>query len=170
VVDLVSGGGSGVTGRLEIRQLQFPTKHVRITGTISGLTSGWHGFHVHMTGDIGDDCKNAAGHFNPDNADHGSRCQVHMTSTFPYFLYLCPAKAHIGDLGNIVTKFGVTKIDMVDSVISLGDGTASDISGRAFVVHAGEDDLGQGVGDKADESKKTGNAGARVACGVIRKV
>lgn len=39
--------------------------------------------------------------------------------------------------------------------------------GRAMVVHAGIDDLGKGTGDKLEESKKTGNAGARVACGVI---
>ena len=46
----------------------------------------------------------------------------------------------------------------LSSIISLGDGGPADVAGRAFVVHAGEDDLGRG-GD--DESKKTGNAGAR---------
>ena len=57
---------------------------------------------------------------------------------------------------------------MIDTVISLGDGGDRDVAGLAVVVHAGQDDLGQGVGDKAEGSKKTGNAGGRVACGVIK--
>ena len=56
---------------------------------------------------------------------------------------------------------------MLDKIITLGDGSTRDVAGRAVVVHAGEDDLGRGVGDKAESSKKTGNAGARVACGLI---
>ncbi len=43
------------------------------------------------------------------------------------------------------------------------------ILGRALVLHEGEDDLGRGVGDKADESKKTGNAGARIGCCTIEE-
>ena len=58
-------------------------------------------------------------------------------------------------------------MDIVDGVLTLGDGGVHDVAGRAIVVHAGEDDLGRGVGDLADGSKKTGNAGARVACGII---
>ena len=55
-----------------------------------------------------------------------------------------------------------------DSVASL-HGQFSVVN-RAIVVHAGEDDLGRGEGDKAEESKKTGNAGSRVACGIIKLV
>ena len=62
----------------------------------------------------------------------------------------------------------MTFINFDDAIISLGDGGPSDVADRAIVVHAGEDDLGLGVGDKAEESKKTGNAGARVACGIIK--
>ena len=50
-------------------------------------------------------------------------------------------------------------------LITLGDDGPNDVAGRAIVVHAGEDDLGRG-GD--EESKKTGNAGARAACGIIK--
>ena len=63
---------------------------------------------------------------------------------------------------------GPTPVDIVDKMITLGDGGENDIVGRAFVVHAGEDDLGLGVGDAASGSKKTGNAGPRVACGIIK--
>ena len=56
---------------------------------------------------------------------------------------------------------------MVDKIITLGDGGDRDIAGKGIVVHAGEDDLGRGVGDKAEGSKKTGNAGGRVACGIV---
>jgi len=45
-----------------------------------------------------------------------------------------------------------------------------DIAGRAIVIHAGSDDLGTGTGDAEEGSKKTGNAGGRVACGVIEVV
>merc|ERR1712004_207397 len=52
----------------------------------------------------------------------------------------------------------------------LGDGGERDIAGRAIVIHAGSDDLGTGTGDAEEGSKKTGNAGGRVACGVIEVV
>lgn len=70
---------------------------------------------------------------------------------------------HVGDLGNIaVDNEGQAKVDITDKVISLnGDNS---VLGRAFVVHEKEDDLGQG-GDEG--SKKTGNAGDRLACGII---
>lgn len=41
------------------------------------------------------------------------------------------------------------------------------VVGRSVVVHENEDDLGRGVGDKKEESLKTGNAGGRLACSVI---
>ena len=76
---------------------------------------------------------------------------------------------HAGDLGNILTYSDSlpTEVFIFDRLISLADGADNNILGRAVVVHAGEDDLGRG-GD--EESRKTGNAGARVACGVINKV
>ena len=71
---------------------------------------------------------------------------------------------HVGDLGNILSNSeeGIAEIDFDDSFISLSG--ENSIIGRCVVVHEGEDDLGKG---KDEESKKTGNAGKRVACGVI---
>merc|ERR1712128_352698 len=154
VVELVSGGDSGVKGTLTL--IQGPG-HVRVYGKIFGLEAGPHGFHVHMNGDTGDNCKAAGGHFNPDMNEHSAK-DSHVR--------------HAGDLGNIITSYGyqVTGINFGDEVITLGDGGVRDVADRAFVVHAGEDDLGLGVGEKAVESKKTGNAGARVACGIIKLV
>lgn len=70
---------------------------------------------------------------------------------------------HVGDLGNFKTDGqGNAKGSVSDSQIKLiGEHS---VLGRTIVVHAGTDDLGKG---NTEESKKTGNAGARPACGVI---
>jgi superoxide dismutase, Cu-Zn family len=73
------------------------------------------------------------------------------------------AVRHAGDLGNVPTDArGNAKGIIEDSHIKL-IGPES-VIGRMVVVHAGEDDLGQGGNE---ESLKTGNAGGRAACGVI---
>ena len=69
----------------------------------------------------------------------------------------------MGDLGNINTDAsGAAKGTIEDKYVKL-IGPES-VIGRMIVVHAGEDDLGQGGNE---ESLKTGNAGGRAACGVI---
>ena len=73
---------------------------------------------------------------------------------------------HVGDLGNILAdSAGNAHFEMFDPLIAL-DGPYS-ILGRAFVIHSGEDDLGRG-GDEG--SLKTGNAGSRIACGIVTLV
>jgi len=70
---------------------------------------------------------------------------------------------HVGDLGNIeADSTGVATFNFTDSLISLGG--KHNIIGRALVVHNGTDDLGRGG---TDDSRKTGSAGGRYACGVI---
>ncbi len=78
------------------------------------------------------------------------------------------ASRHAGDLGNVETdSAGVAEFTLVDGGISLYGDSPVGVLGRGLVVHAAADDLGLG-GDA--ESLKTGNAGARVGCGVIAEV
>lgn len=77
-----------------------------------------------------------------------------------FYFFFC---RHVGDLGNVQSDDnGVVTLNLSDKVIAL-QGEHS-ILGRCLVVHEKADDLGRG-GD--DESKKTGNAGKRLACGII---
>jgi Cu-Zn family superoxide dismutase len=76
------------------------------------------------------------------------------------------AYRHIGDLGNVQTDAnGVATVNIKDKFISLSG--EHSVLGRCLVVHEKPDDLGRG-GD--EESKKTGNAGKRLACGIIGTV
>ncbi|KAK2558081.1 Superoxide dismutase [Cu-Zn] [Acropora cervicornis] len=76
--------------------------------------------------------------------------------------FLC-LHSHHGDLGNIIAnEQGVAKVDMTDKLVSLVG--KDSVVGRTIVVHEKADDLGKGGNE---ESTKTGNAGGRLACGVI---
>lgn len=136
-------------------------KTVHIDYDITGLTDGEHGFHIHTYGDLTDGCDSACAHFNPDNTEHGG---------------LDSKVRHLGDLGNIVSEKKVSKGRLSTDTLSLVMGKRNCIVGRMIIVHADRDDLGQGGLDNEGniidekihkESLKTGNAGKRVACGVI---
>jgi len=118
-------------------------KGVRIQVGIEGLAPGLHGFHIHEYGDCSSpDATSAGGHFNPDNMPHAAPTAE---------------KRHAGDLGNIEADgAGVARLDVMDNHLSF-DGPHS-IVGRAVIVHLSPDDF---------STQPTGNAGARVACGVI---
>jgi len=91
------------------------------------------------------DAMSAGGHFNPGTSKHGG----------PYD----PVK-HAGDLGNITFNAeGVAKINFAVGDISVSRDRPNGIIGRALMVHAQVDDL---------KTDPTGNAGGRVACGVIK--
>lgn len=75
---------------------------------------------------------------------------------------------HAGDFGNIIAdEHGLAPLHIIDPYVFLIPGNPLSVLGRAIVVHEKQDDLGKG-GD--DESKKTGNAGKRLACCVIEPI
>ena len=122
---------------------------VKITYNITGLTDGKHGFHIHEYGDLTEGCASACAHFNPYHKKHGG---------------LHRKERHLGDLGNITSSNGLSKGYLFARDLTLVSNNTTSILGRMIIVHADADDLGKG-GDL--ESTKTGNAGKRVACGVI---
>jgi Cu-Zn family superoxide dismutase len=135
--------GSNVSGNLTFTQIGDV---VRVTGEISGHTKGPKAMHIHEKGDCSDDKgMNTGGHFNPHKLKHGG----------PYD----PVK-HSGDLGNInFNDQGVAKVSFTVGDISVTRDKADGIVGKAVIVHADRDDF---------KTDPTGNAGGRVACGVIK--
>ena len=119
-----------------------------LNGTIQGLTPGLHGFHIHQFGELGQLCAAAGPHLNPHGKTHGAPDS---------------RERHVGDLGNVQADAnGVVNVQIRDNVLAL-EGVNS-LIGRGLVVHEKADDMGRGGNE---ESKKTGNAGKRVGCGVV---
>lgn len=127
---LVAIGNSGVAGEINFAQ---SGGKVKVTGKVTGLTPGEHGFHVHEKGDLSDTEKgeSAGGHFNPDMKDHGRPSDT---------------TRHAGDFGNITANDqGVAEINIEDAVVKL-DGEHS-VVGRSIVIHAQADRFTQPSGD-----------------------
>lgn len=116
---------------------------IRVVAQVENLTPGDHGFHIHEFGDCSaPDGAAAGGHYNPNGASHGGPEDENR---------------HVGDFGNIhADDTGKAVADFVDSHLKIEGATS--IIGRSIVVHARADDL---------KSQPAGNAGKRVACGVI---
>jgi len=133
-------GGSRVQGTVHfVKQ----NKGIKIIADIKGLTPGKHGFHIHEFGDCtAADATSAGGHFNPEMKQHGAPTDL---------------ERHVGDLGNLEAGADSTAhYERTDTQITFSG--AHSIIGRGVIIHSGEDDL---------VSQPTGNAGSRVACGVI---
>ncbi|MDR6852824.1 Cu-Zn family superoxide dismutase [Sphingomonas sp. BE123] len=111
--------------------------------SVTGISPGPHGVHVHMTGKCdAPGFTTAGGHWNPGATQHGLEN---------------PQGAHAGDMPNLIVQPDGTGT----LTYKLGSGTMDgllDADGAAFVVHAGPDD------QKTDPS---GNSGDRIACGVF---
>ena len=134
---------STISGNVSFSQQE---KGVLIQATVSNVTVGKHGFHVHENGSCDDSGKAAGGHFNPMKMDHG-------------FLPKDGAEhSHSGDMGNIdVAEDGTGSLMLFLPGLSLTEGE-NNIANRAVILHEKEDDFGQ----------PTGNAGGRIGCGIIK--
>ena len=135
------------SGVVHFEQPHFYSK-TKISGTFKGLSQGKHGFHIHQFGDLTQGCTTAGPHYNPFGKVHGGPdAQVR----------------HVGDLGNVVADAdGNATYNAEDAQVTLFG--AYSVLGRSCVLHADVDDLGL---TDHPLSKTTGNAGGRVACGVI---
>ena len=144
---LASRSGSNAVGVLHLMRAG---DGVRVTGQVSGLAPGSvHAFHIHEKGDCSaDDASSAGGHFNPTSQPHGN--------------VQGGGAHHLGDQANLQADAGGTaRVDARFGGVSLGTGTDTDVMGKAIVIHADADDY---------TSQPAGNAGKRIACGVIRIV
>ncbi|XP_044483424.1 superoxide dismutase [Cu-Zn] 2 [Mangifera indica] len=142
----IISGDANVRGSLYF--VQGPNGVTHVKGRITGLKPGLHGFHIHALGDTTNGCNSTGPHFNPLKKNHGAPSHD---------------ERHAGDLGNIIAgSDGLAEVSIADRQIPLSG--QHSILGRAVVVHADPDDLGQGGHEL---SKTTGNAGARVGCGII---
>ena len=142
-VNLASASASLVSGKVQLRAMG---DGVHLSGTVGGLAANsQHGIHVHETGDCGAvDASSAGAHFNPAASVHGRAGS---------------GAHHAGDMDNLTADgSGVAQVDIHLQGVTLGGGAANDIAGRALIVHAAPDDY---------RTQPAGNAGARVACGII---
>jgi Cu-Zn family superoxide dismutase len=136
--------GHKVSGAVHFYQVDG---RVRVVAKVSGLVPGReHGFHIHEAGDCSSgDGMSAKGHFNPFGRLHG---------------HFSGAERHAGDLPALKADadgFGGLEIELDQITVTAGPAS---IVGRSVIVHADPDDY---------RTQPTGNAGARIACGVIRR-
>jgi superoxide dismutase, Cu-Zn family len=121
---------------------------VLINLSVKGLAAGEHAFHVHAVGKCEPPFTSAGGHFNPTNKKHG------MLAAEGY---------HAGDMPNLhIPQSGDLTVEVVNASITLEKGKPNsvfDADGSAIVIHAGSDDY---------KTDPTGDAGGRIACGVIQ--
>lgn len=121
---------------------------VLINLSVKGLPPGEHAFHVHAVGKCEPPFTSAGGHFNPDSKKHG---------------LMAAEGAHAGDMPNLhIPQSGDLTIEMLNAAVTLDKGKPNslfDNDGSALVIHAGNDDY------KTDPA---GDAGGRIACGVVQ--
>jgi Cu-Zn family superoxide dismutase len=134
--------GSSAMGSVHFQELADGAVEVRVQ--LTNVPPGIHGFHVHEVGDCGDNGNNAKGHFNPMNMPHAG---PDATSR------------HAGDFGNVTANAnGEVNTTFTTRSITLSPGSSSAV-GRAVILHANPDDL---------TTQPTGNAGGRIACGIVQ--
>ena len=143
--DLINAQGEK-TGTVALTE---GTGGVQVSASVEKLPPGFHAFHVHAVGKCdGPDFKSAGGHFNPLHKQHGLKN---------------PQGSHVGDMADIEVGAdgkGSAKTVAHGATLSGGESSLFHPDGTTLVIHASQDD---GMTDPA------GNAGARIACGVIVK-
>lgn len=121
---------------------------VLINVSVKGLPPGEHAFHVHAVGKCEPPFTSAGGHFNPGNKKHG---------------IMAAEGQHAGDMPNLhIPQSGDLVVEVVNTGITLDKGKPNsvfDADGSAVIIHAGGDDY---------KTDPTGDAGGRIACGVIQ--
>jgi len=145
--DVAGASGSEVTG--EVTFTDMGDGKIELKVSIKNASPGSHAIHLHQNGDCSaDDATSAGGHWNPAEVKHGNRAK--------------DAKFHAGDIDNLeVGEDGAGTMEMVVEGWTIGGSDATNILGKAVIIHAGADDF---------ESQPSGAAGARVACGVIKQM
>jgi superoxide dismutase, Cu-Zn family len=140
---LLTADGNSL-GEVELLQM---AAGVQIIASVKGLPAGQYAMHLHAIGRCtGPDFASAGPHFNPGGKQHGRDN---------------PMGAHAGDLPNLeVTQTGEMNLMLPGLRLVDGDAPLLDADGAAVVLHARADDY---------RSDPAGNAGARIACGEIRK-
>ncbi|HYS55107.1 MAG TPA: superoxide dismutase family protein [Thermoanaerobaculia bacterium] len=135
---------SGQTAKGTVHYSDAGEGNVDVQVDLTGVPPGTHGFHIHEKGDCGNNGANAGGHFNPTGMVHGAPDAV---------------SHHSGDFGNVTAEAnGEVHTRLTTHSISLKSGEATNPVGKAVVLHEKADDL---------VSQPSGNAGARIACGII---
>ena len=141
---LKDGSGKEV-GSANLMQTQTG---VLINLSVKGLPAGEHGIHIHAVGKCEAPFASAGGHFNPGGKKHG---------------LLAADGRHAGDMPNLhVPQSGDLAVEMVNADVTLEKGKPNslfDADGSSIVIHAGSDDY------KTDPA---GDAGGRIACGVVQ--
>ena len=116
---------------------------------VKGLPAGEHAFHIHAVGKCEPPFESAGPHFNPDNQKHG----------------IMSGHGHAGDMPNLhIPPSGALSVEVINAAITLDKDKPNSVfhpEGTAIVIHADKDDY---------KSDPAGNAGDRIACGVIGEV
>jgi Cu-Zn family superoxide dismutase len=139
---LAPTSGQTASGTVTFTQLADGTVEAKVS--LTGVPPGMHGFHLHDKGDCGDNGNAAGGHFNPTGAPHGAPDG---------------AAHHAGDFGNVeADASGNVNVTRTLHGVTVSSG-ASSVVGHAVILHANPDDL---------TTQPSGNAGPRIACGVVQ--